>query len=203
MSSRRNSSASITQWWRHKAHFHFWWLFISSKLTCKFTLNKKTCREIYWCQLKYWQANYNCIRIFHSRINLGIWGLWKTFPTPISGLPKLLFDEGFWAYTSFCKQVSSYATTDDAPCYSNIIPFGDNEVQPGIDGEDNEEINMLFMINETVIFKDGKGITQEVRYLGPVLTDGILKHKIRTWNDIKFLVDGILLFSLDSPDIEH
>ncbi len=29
----------------------------------------------------------------------------KTFPTPISGLPELLFDEGFRAYTSFCKQL--------------------------------------------------------------------------------------------------
>ncbi len=57
------------------------------------------------------------------------------------------------------------------------------------------------MINETVIFNDGNGITREVTYLGPVLTDGILKHKIRTWNDIDFLVDGILLSSLDLPDL--
>jgi hypothetical protein len=45
--------------------------------------------------------------------------------------------------------------------------------------DDDEEINMLFMINETVLFKDGKGITQEVTYLGPTLSDGILKHKIK------------------------
>jgi hypothetical protein len=57
------------------------------------------------------------------------------------------------------------------------------------------------MINLTVIFKNGKGITQEVTFLGPVLTDGILKHKIRTWNDTDFFVDGILLFSLDLPVI--
>ncbi len=104
----------------------------------------------------------------------------KTFPTPISRIPELLFDEGFKAYTSFCKQVASYATTDDVPHDSDIIPFDDDEVQPGTDEDDDGEINMLLMINETVTFKDDKGITQEVIYLGPVLTDGILKHKIRT-----------------------
>jgi hypothetical protein len=80
----------------------------------------------------------------------------KTFPTPISGLPELLIDEGFRAYTSFCKQVTSYATTDDGPRGSNIIPFDGNEVQPGTDEDDDEQINMLFMINEMVIFKEGK-----------------------------------------------
>ncbi len=60
---------------------------------------------------------------------------------------------------------------------------------------------MLFMTNETVIFKDGKGINREVLYLGPIYSDGILKHKIRTHNDAEFLVDGILLSSLDTPDI--
>ena len=34
----------------------------------------------------------------------------KTFPTPLSGLPELLFDEGFRAYKSFCMEVSSYAS---------------------------------------------------------------------------------------------
>ncbi len=92
----------------------------------------------------------------------------------------------------------SYATID-ALHYSNIIPFADNVVQPGIDGDNNEKTNMLFMINKTIIFKDSKGITQEFTYLG---TDGILKHRIRTLNDTKFLVDGILFSSLDSPGIE-
>ena len=75
-------------------------------------------------------------------------------------------------------QVSSYATPDD-----------------------EEDFNMLFMTNETVIFKDGKGINREVLYLGPISSDGVLKHKIRTHNDAEFLVDGILLSSLDTPDI--
>jgi hypothetical protein len=31
----------------------------------------------------------------------------KTFPTPVSGLPELLFGEGFLAYKSFCLQTHS------------------------------------------------------------------------------------------------
>jgi hypothetical protein len=50
----------------------------------------------------------------------------KTFPTPLSGLPELLFDEGFQAYMSFCMQISSYATKD-ANSTSTFIPFEDNK----------------------------------------------------------------------------
>ena len=57
------------------------------------------------------------------------------------------------------------------------------------------------MSNETVIFKDGKGINQEVTYLAPILSNGMLKHKIRTRNNTEFLVDGILLSSIHVPDI--
>jgi len=60
---------------------------------------------------------------------------------------------------------------------------------------------MLFMTNETVIFKDGKGINREVTYLGPILSDGILKHKTRTQNESEYLADGVLLSSLNIPDI--
>ncbi len=60
---------------------------------------------------------------------------------------------------------------------------------------------MLFMANETINFKDGKGINRDVTYLGPDLSNGILKHKIRTRNGSEFLVDGILLSSLGIPDI--
>ncbi len=63
----------------------------------------------------------------------------KTFPTPISGLPELLFDEGFRSYTSFCKQVRWHATTDDEPCGSYIISFDDDEVQPGTDEDDTNK----------------------------------------------------------------
>jgi hypothetical protein len=52
----------------------------------------------------------------------------KTFPTSLSGLPELLFDEGFQAYKSFCMQVSSYAMIDEVAHNSNIISFDDDEV---------------------------------------------------------------------------
>ena len=105
----------------------------------------------------------------------------KTFPTPISGLPELRFDERFHEYNSFCMQVSSFATTDEVQGgSSNIIPFDNVKVQPIQASEDEEEINMLFMLDETILFKDEKGITREVTYLGPNLSEGVLKHRIRT-----------------------
>ncbi len=126
----------------------------------------------------------------------------KTFPTPIFGLPELLFDEGFHKYYSFCMQVSSFATTNELQGgSSNTIPFDDDKVQPIQASEDEEEINMRFMLNESILFKDGKGITREVTYLGPNLSEGVLKHRIRTQNDAKFLVDGVLLCSLDALNI--
>ncbi len=78
-------------------------------------------------------------------------------------------------------QVSSFATTDEEQgSSSNTIPFVDEEVQPIQASQDEEEINMLFMLNETILFKDRKGITREVAYLGPNLSEGVLKHRIRT-----------------------
>ena len=55
--------------------------------------------------------------------------------------------------------------------------------------------------NETIIFKDGKGINREVTYLGPTVSGGVLKHKIRTRSDNELLVDSILLSPIDAPDI--
>ena len=124
----------------------------------------------------------------------------KTFPTTLSGLPELLFDEGFQVYKSFCMEVSSYAaqqtTQDKGATLPTPIPFDDDELFPQ-STEDDNDINMLFMVNETVLFKDGKGINREVTYLGPQSIDGVLKHNIRTQNNSEFLVDGVLLSSLD------
>jgi hypothetical protein len=92
--------------------------------------------------------------------------------------------------------------TSDTTHPSNIIPFDDDEVQQLMSMKnDDEDINMLFRSNETVVFKDGKGINREVTYLCPNLSDGILKHKIQTRKGTEFLVDGILLSSLDALDI--
>ena len=83
---------------------------------------------------------------------------------------------------------------------SNIILFDNNKVQQLMENDD-KDINMLFMSNETVIFKNCQGINQEFTYLGHNLSHEILKHKIQTRNDTEFLVDGILLSSLNAPDI--
>ena len=77
----------------------------------------------------------------------GLSSNWRFFsPTPVSGLPELLFDEGFWASTSFCMQThSSYtiAVTDSTAEASNkpshVTPF-----------ESQEFANDLSMIHTTM-----------------------------------------------------
>ena len=115
----------------------------------------------------------------------------KTFPTPVSGLPELLFDKGFRAYKSFCMQChSSYTnavtdlTSETSTKPSNVIPFKSQElVDDSLNDSDDNAINkifnnMLFMLHENIILKDGKGITREVSYLGPQFSDEILQHKV-------------------------
>jgi hypothetical protein len=82
-----------------------------------------------------------------------------------------------------------------------FIPFDNNELLHQSTTEKEDDVNMFFMSNETVIFKDSKGINRGVTYLGPNLSDGILKHKIQTRNNTEFLVDGILLSSINVPDV--
>ncbi len=59
------------------------------------------------------------------------------------------------------KVSSNSTSTLESTHNSNVIPFEDNKIH-GFTQEDEEDINMLFMINETVLFKDGQGINQEV-----------------------------------------
>ena len=46
-----------------------------------------------------------------------------------------------------------------------------------------ETYNILFVINESIKFNDGNGINDTETYLGPVLHDDILEHKIRQSDD--------------------
>jgi hypothetical protein len=127
----------------------------------------------------------------------------KTFPTPESGHPELLFNKGFHTYKSFCMQAhSSHVNTvmnltSEISKPSNIIPFESQELFTDSlnDAEDNT-INMLFMLHENIILKDSKGITREVMYLGPQYWDEILQHKVQNRNGHNFFVDGTLLSSM-------
>jgi hypothetical protein len=85
---------------------------------------------------------------------------------------------------------------------SNIISFESQELSAdSLNDADKDAINMLFMLHESIILRDGKGITQEVTYLGPEYLDKILRHKVWNRNGHKFLVDGTLLSSMDVPHI--
>jgi hypothetical protein len=48
----------------------------------------------------------------------------KTFPTPVSGLPELLFDEGCLAFKSFYQRTVMMKTTTNL----NIIPYDEKEL---------------------------------------------------------------------------
>ncbi len=120
-----------------------------------------------------------------------------TFPTPVSGLPvpELLFDEGYCTFKPFNKRTVMTDTTTN----SNIIPYDDKELIAFVDTDN--AINMLFMIHESILLKVTKGTTSEVTYLGSQLLDKVLLHKVRNKNGHKFLFDGNLLISMDTPDI--
>ncbi len=81
-----------------------------------------------------------------------------------------------------------------------MIPFNDDEVHDS-SNERDDDINMLFMLNESIIFKDGNGVNRQVTYLGPHILDTVWKHKIWTLNDTEFFVNAILLSPLNAPDI--
>ena len=61
--------------------------------------------------------------------------------------------------------------------------------------------NMLFMSNESIIFNIGQGRHETVKYIGPAENDSGLKHQIKKADDTEFLVNGVMLCSLNQPDI--
>ena len=68
----------------------------------------------------------------------------KTFPTPISDLPELIFDKGFTKYKIFLAQVGS-PTAELVPA---TVKYEDEKIDTD---------NMLFMDNESIKFNDGNG----------------------------------------------
>ena len=62
---------------------------------------------------------------------------------------------------------------------------------------------MLFMMNESIKFNDGNGTNDTATYLGPVLHDDIIKHKIRQSDDADYLVDRDHISSLTVPEIAN
>jgi hypothetical protein len=103
----------------------------------------------------------------------------KTFPTPVSGLPDLLFNEGYCAFKTFYQRTVTMNTNND----SNIIPYDDEELIGLEDSDDT--ISMLFMLHESILLNDSKGTTSEVTYLG---SDKVLQHKVGNKNSTSSLL---------------
>jgi hypothetical protein len=89
------------------------------------------------------------------------------FPTPVSGLPELLFDEGHCAFKSFYQRTVMRNTTTNL----NVIPYDDKELIAFKDADN--AINMLFMLHKCILLKDAKGTVSEVTYLGSQLLDEV------------------------------
>ena len=79
----------------------------------------------------------------------------KTFPTSISGLPEIIFDEGFTKYKSFLAQVGSPTP--------ELVTSAVEDKDDKIDTD-----NMLFMDNESIKFNDGNGTNDSAVYMGPL-----------------------------------
>ena len=62
---------------------------------------------------------------------------------------------------------------------------------------------MLFMMNESIKFNDGNGKNNTATYLGPILHDDTLNHKIRQSCGAEFLVNREHISSLKLPDIAN
>jgi hypothetical protein len=62
------------------------------------------------------------------------------------------------AHSSHANTAMNLTSETSKP--SNIIPFESQELSADSrDDSDNNAINMLFMLHENIILKDGKGIT--------------------------------------------
>ncbi len=79
---------------------------------------------------------------------------------PVSGLPELLFDEGYREFKSFYQRTVMTNTATN----SKIIHYDDKELIAFEDADN--AINMLFMLHKSILLKDAKGTTSEVTYLG-------------------------------------
>lgn len=79
----------------------------------------------------------------------------KTFPTPVSGLPELISNEGFQVFQSYCLQVES-SLPSPAPATIN-----------------HESDSMLFTMNQSIKFNDGDDTAYSAIYLSPEMHDEI------------------------------
>ena len=113
-------------------------------------------------------------------------GKYKKIPTPISGLPELIFDEGFNRYKSFLAQIES-PNTKQGPATNE---YDEDEVDTD---------NILFIENESIKFNDGNGTNYSATYMGPISHEDVLKHKIRRSDNKEYLVDREHISSTTIP----
>ena len=72
-----------------------------------------------------------------------------------------------------------------------------------IKSNDISDDDTLFMTNESVIFKDGQGRSEDALYIGPIVQDDTVQHKIKRADGKEYLVDSVHLSPIDEPDISN
>ncbi len=90
------------------------------------------------------------------------------------------------SHSSYTNAVTD-STSEAGSKPSNVIPFESQELV-SLDVSDDDAINMLFMLHENIILKDGKGITQEVSYLGLQFQMRFFSTKFKTKMGMNFLL---------------
>ena len=115
----------------------------------------------------------------------------RTFPTPVSGLPELLFDEGFKNFSSYCTEIGS-----PVPTYS----FLGAETITTSDEDSSNEKHQLYMRDETIRFKDGNGAFEHATYIEPVKVGDSVKHKILRDDEKEYIVERIFISPLSQPE---
>ena len=116
----------------------------------------------------------------------------KTFPTQVSGLPELLFDEGFGSFSSYCTEIGSPIPTYSFLGSPSTIPFLEEELDVN---------DQYFMASETVKYKDGNGTFEHATYIEPVKIGESVKHRITREDEKQYIVDGIFLSPLAQPEL--
>ena len=124
----------------------------------------------------------------------------KTFPTPVLGLPELLFIGGFSLYHSYCIQIKSFYNHSpgavDSP--SNLIEDDKSPLHQVDDGSAN---CLHFPLQGSVRFNDGNSDMDQAIYLGPVQEGNQVKHRIQCSKAQEYLVDKEHLQSDELPDM--
>ena len=93
----------------------------------------------------------------------------QNFLAFVLGLPKLLFNEGFNKFSSFCTRVGFPILTYPFLGSASKTPGEEDNSSPG---------EQLYVNNEMIKFKGGNGAFEHATYLELIKASNMIKHEI-------------------------